>query len=119
EQWTASKPYLYGIDLFNHQFYWESHEQFESLWLAAGRKGVVADCLKGLIKLAAAGVKHREGKPQGVESHASRAAKLFRRVAGSLGSEERFLGLHIKDLIDLADRMCREGWPAEWPLLSL
>src|SRR5436190_73921 len=85
ERWEASKPYLYGLDLFNAGFYWESHVAWESLWLAAQRKGVVADFLKGLIQLAAAGVKHAEGKPQGVQSHASRAAELWREVAQSLG----------------------------------
>ena len=38
--------------MFNGGFYWESLA-WESLWLACGRKGVVADFLKGLIKLAA------------------------------------------------------------------
>jgi predicted metal-dependent hydrolase len=116
----VSKPYLYGVDLFNHQYYWESHEQFEALWLAAGRKGPVADLLKGLIKLAAAGVKHREGKPPGVHSHAERAAKLFRSVARSLKLEkEPFLGLRINELVDLADHIAQEGWPAQWPVLQI
>ena len=34
----------------------KSHVAWESLWMACGRKGAVADFLKGLIKLAAAGV---------------------------------------------------------------
>src|SRR5262245_50212565 len=55
--WSASRDYLYGFDLFNHGFFWEAHEAWEGLWHAAGRVGFVADFLKGLIKLAAAGVK--------------------------------------------------------------
>ena len=46
--------------------------------MAEGRTGKVADILKGLIKLAAAGVKAREGKPAGVRRHARRAEELFR-----------------------------------------
>jgi hypothetical protein len=111
--WEASTPYRYGLDLFNHQFYWESHVQFESLWLAAGRKGLVADFLKGLIKLAAAGVKHLEGKPQGVRSHACRAAELWRGVGLDV-----FLGLRLRELIELAERVGRQGWPAT-PVLLL
>ena len=60
--WQKCRPYLYGIDLFNHGYYWEAHDAWESVWLACGQKGVTADFLKGLIKLAAAGVKAREGK---------------------------------------------------------
>jgi len=64
--WQASAEYLRGIELFNHGYYWESHEVWESLWHAAGRTGPIADFLKGLIALAAAGVKVREGKAAGV-----------------------------------------------------
>ena len=76
EQWAANPTYLYGLDLFNAGYYWESHVEFESLWMACGRQGVVAAFLKGLIQLAAAGVKHGEGRPVGVKSHAGRAAEL-------------------------------------------
>jgi hypothetical protein len=51
ERWQQCCPYLYGLDLFNAGFYWESHVAWESLWFACGRKGVVADFLKALIKL--------------------------------------------------------------------
>src|SRR5918994_4594460 len=76
-RWEESAAYRYGVDLFNHGFYWEAHEAWESLWHAAGRSGATADFLKGLIKLAAAGVKAREGRAAGVQSHAQRAIELF------------------------------------------
>src|SRR4051794_13003346 len=68
-RWADGRAYLRGIDLFNAQYYWESHVEFENVWLACGRRGAAADFLKGLIHLAAAGVKHREGRPRGVQSH--------------------------------------------------
>ena len=103
EQWQGSRTYLRGIDLFNAGYFWEAHEVWESLWHAAGRRGATADLLKGLIKLAAAGVKLRAGVPAGVRSHAARAAAVFRRLAGSLGNgEERYLGLRLIDLIAVA-----------------
>jgi hypothetical protein len=112
--WCASQPYLYGLDLFNAGYYWESHVAWEGLWLACGRTGLVADFLKGLIKLAAAGVKHLEGRPAGVHSHARRAAELWRRTADALtGKEEGFLGFRPSELIALAERICRDGWPDE------
>lgn len=114
--WSASRPYLYGLDLFNHQFYWEAHEQFEALWLAAGRAGPVADFLKALIKLAAAGVKHLEQQPQGVKSHAGRAGELLRELTRSRG-DSPFLGFALGSLIELADRAYRNGWPDSPPLL--
>jgi hypothetical protein len=114
QRWEASKPYLYGIDLFNAGYFWESHVAWEGLWLACGRRGPTAGFLKGLIKLAAAGVKHREGKPRGVKSHSCRAAELWREVARALRSEEAvFLGFRLSALIGLADAACQRGWPEE------
>ena len=111
-QWMANKTYLYGLDLFNAGFFWESHVEFESLWLAAGRKGPVADFLKGLIQLAAAGVKHLEGNPTGVNNHARRAAELWHGVARTLGrAEDLFLGLRLQELIDTAENVLCDGWP--------
>ena len=118
EQWQACRLYLYGIDLFNGCFYWESHVAWESLWIASGRKGEVADFLKGLIKLAAAGVKALEGKPEGVKSHSGRAAELWREVARFLKSEQNFfIGFRLSELIDVAEGIHEKGWPSEPPLL--
>ena len=56
-----------------------------------------ADFLKGLIKLAAAGVKQLEGRQAGVTRHLSRARELFTTVGQRhLGPE--FLGLGIEAL---------------------
>jgi hypothetical protein len=100
-RWQDSHGYLRGLDLFNHGFFWEAHEAWEALWHACGRRGVPADLLKGLIRLAAAGVKAREGRPAGVRSHAAAAGALFAAVARALGVDGRPLGL---DLADLAER---------------
>jgi len=108
QTWQTNRTYLYGIDLFNNGFFWESHEAWEALWHRAGRKGTTADFLKALIQLAAAGVKHLTGTPRGVASHGRRAAALFR----SLGTETGFyLGFGVKELMDLADAIGRDGWP--------
>lgn len=110
-RWADSRAYLRGLDLFNAGYWWESHVEFESLWIACGRKGVVAEFLLGLIKLAASGVKHREEKPQGMRSLATRAADHWREVIRQLGAEQEcFLGLELAALIATAERVAREGW---------
>ncbi len=102
DHWQASAEYRYGVDLFNHGYYWEAHEAWESLWHAAGRKGRVADFLKGLIKLAAAGVKAREGNPRGVRRHADRAKILL-----SAESESEFCGLKVDQLLAMGAALSR------------
>lgn len=104
-RWQESRAYLHGIDLFNHGYYWEAHEVWEGLWRAAGRAGPTADFLKGLIKLAAAGVKVRQGQPRGVASHAAGAAEHFRAIADEQGEDSCYLGLRLRDLLAFAGRI--------------
>ena len=107
--WQESPEYLYGIDLFNHGYYWEAHEAWEALWLAAGRHGSVADFLKGLIKLAAAGVKAREGNPRGVQRHGLRAIELLCSVQSQLGPAEDYCGVRLAGLIESASALARDA----------
>jgi uncharacterized protein len=106
ELWHESRDYRFGIDLFNHGYYWESHEIWEGLWHAAGRRGPTADFLKGLIKLAAAGVKAREGRWNGVRRHGERAAALFQETAAQLpGNTGRYFGLSLDALQQAAQSL--------------
>jgi predicted metal-dependent hydrolase len=101
DQWSECRSYLRGIDLFNHGYYWEAHEVWETLWNACGRQGTTADFLKGLIKLAAAGVKARQDEPRGVQNHARRAAELFVRMRPA----PKFMGLQVEQLIAWAQAL--------------
>jgi predicted metal-dependent hydrolase len=112
ERWQECREYLHGLDLFNHGYYWEAHEAWEGLWHARSRTGPTADFLKALIKLAAAGVKVREGRPQGVLYHARRAAELFQSVAATLGGvDTHFMGLSLGDLRRLAEAIATRPPP--------
>jgi uncharacterized protein len=103
DAWRDSPAYLRGVALFNAGYYWEAHEAWEALWHAHGRKGPTADVLKALIKLAAAGVKVREGQPHGVSTHAARAAALFEAVYAS--GTARLLGLDLAEWALVAKRV--------------
>lgn len=74
---AADSQWLYAIDLFNEGFCWESHEAWESFWNALGRTTPEAQFVQGLIHLAAACVKIREGRPAGVTRHTQRARELL------------------------------------------
>ncbi len=116
DAWRNCRGYLYGIDLFNAGFYWEAHEQWEALWLSAGRHGALADFLKALIKLAAAGVKRLEGRPGGVVSHAQRAADLLRPLAAG---QSQLAGLRLAELLALAETIAQGAWPTGGPALTV
>ena len=94
------------MDLFNHGYYWEAHEVWESLWIAASRQGVTADFLKGLIKLAAAGVKTKEGNPTGAARHTKRAVELLSSV---LPTATHYCGLDLTQVIEECHSEVRRG----------
>jgi predicted metal-dependent hydrolase len=100
-EWQRSDEYHWACELFNHGYYWEAHEAWESLWHAAGRSGPTGEFLQGLVKLAAAGVKVREGRAAGVRSHAARARELFTGVRAQV-KVPRFLGMDLGWLIEQA-----------------
>lgn len=102
DRWRACEAYLRGIDLFNYGYYWESHEAWEAVWNAAGREGTIADFLKGLIKLAAACVKAREGSAIGVARHATRGGRLFATVQAT---SPQLMGLSLVKLKDFAQQL--------------
>lgn len=108
DRWQESSDYLYGIDLFNHGYYWEAHEVWEGLWNADGRIGMTSDFIKSLIKFAAAGVKIRMGILQGAQIHAQRALQMYLSIAHQLeSSESRYMGLRLSELIDDARSIMR------------
>jgi hypothetical protein len=122
DAWQESGEYRYGIDLFNHGFYWEAHEAWESLWHAAGRRGPIGLWLKALIKLAAAAVKLREGNPRGVVRHARRSQELLQELRSSAelelsesdlstgsGAPPCFCGVRISDIKQIAAAMATEA----------
>jgi hypothetical protein len=73
----------------------------------------VADLLKGLIKLAAAGLKVRQRQPHGIAVHARRAAAAF-RAAQEAGGDFQLgldLGEWIKRAEDVAAKQPRDPMP--------
>ena len=109
-RWQQSREFCHALRLFDAGYYWEAHEAWEALWVAAGRTGPDATALKGLIKLAAAGVKAREGNAAGVERHARRAAELFRAAQSELCGVRRevpslWAGLYLPAIAVVAEHL--------------
>ncbi|TIL47368.1 DUF309 domain-containing protein [Mesorhizobium sp.] len=102
-----SDIFLWGLDLFNHGYYWEAHEAWEGLWQVADRGAPLRTLFKGLILLSAAGVKIREGKQAAAMRHAGRAATLLRRLNTADHTFERALGMSLPVLAEHAEAAAR------------
>ena len=62
ENWHSCEEYLYGIDLFNHGFWWEAHEALETVWVAAGgRYTETGAFIQGIIQITVAHLKWFQG----------------------------------------------------------
>ena len=57
ENWRESETYLYGIDLFNFAYWWECHEELESLWHTVGHDSEQGLFLQGIVQIAAANLR--------------------------------------------------------------
>lgn len=108
--WQESDAYRYGVDLFNHGFYWEAHEAWESIWHAAGRTGVIASWLKALIKLAAATVKLREGNAAGAVRHARRSQELLNELRDAISPEAAiYAGVALRQIDELLEELVMQS----------
>lgn len=117
--WRSCAEYLEGIDLFNRAFFWEAHEAWEAVWLAAGTDTVVGRYLQGLIQAAAALLKQHVAMRVGAMNLLAKSslnlkpANDWLRVAG----EERYMGVRLDEWQQALERHLVDG-KAEFPFLE-
>lgn len=94
ENWRTTEQYLFGIDLYNYGYWWESHEAWESLWRVASRRDVSRDYLQGLIKISAAFLKWHLKQLPGLDNLYAGAVQHLLRVRRE---HPVYMGLNITD----------------------
>lgn len=77
QNWQQCEPYLYGVDLYNHEFWWEAHEAWESCWIATGKTTEAGLFIQGLIQIAAACLKKHQGHNAGATRLAEEGLAKF------------------------------------------
>jgi hypothetical protein len=92
EQWSSCQTYLAAIDLFNHGYYWEAHEELERLWRGTGRRTETGVFLQGLIQVAAALLKRSTDERGSASRLAGKGCEKLRTIA------EVHLGISGPDL---------------------
>ena len=101
-----------GLELFNHQEYFECHEVIEDLWLETPEADSLRDLYKGVIQAAAAIYQWDRGILTG-------ARGLYRSAIGYLEKyQPETLGLNVKDLLGKMKEFCADldQWDGESPL---
>ena len=112
EDWQDCHPYLYGVDLFNYGYWWEAHEAWEAVWLAAGQDTPVGHFIQGLIQLAAAQLKRFCDEARGARLLTESGIAKLSIARGTC------LGIEVAALIAEAERCLLEN-QGEYPRIRL
>lgn len=113
DDWTTCELYLYGIDLFNHGYWWEAHESLEAVWHAADQqKTLCGRFVQGLIQLAGAQLKRFCQEPRGAESLTQSGVERVSQAEGI------YLGVNVVELVAEV-RRCLEEDCGEFPRIEL
>lgn len=98
DKWPENETYLFGVDLYNYAFWWESHEVFESLWKRLAKDDPTSHFLQGLIKISAAFFKWNLKQQKGLEILYSGGIGHLQRVL-DLDNSTVYMGLNLMDHI--------------------
>jgi len=93
QTWKQSEFYLYAIDLFNHQYYWEVHEVLEKIWLKIGKTSPEGVFIQGIIQLSVAMLKKKQLNKNGVKRLADKALPKI------LSQHGVYLGIDIENFL--------------------
>ena len=113
-KWQENETYLFGVDLYNFAYWWESHEAFEGLWGALPKGDPLSHFLQGLIQISAAFLKWHMHEKKGVIS-------LYKSAMDYLGKAYQDSPTHMGvDLQVHMDKLLRHfkkvtSEPSAWP----
>jgi len=114
EDWAKNEPYLYAVDLYNFNYWWEAHEEWEKIWKMTERTDRYGQFLQGLIQISAGMIKWWIGNEKGME-------KLLRdgtRRLASVGQSE-FMGLEIGRQIEKVTLFLESKKQRNYPFIDL
>lgn len=114
DKWYENGSYLFGVDLYNYAFWWESHESFESLWRKESKNNPARHLLQGLIKISAAFLKWHLKQQRGLENHYAGGIGHLQEV---LSNFTTYMGLDLMIHIAKVSNHFREviADPEKWP----
>lgn len=90
EDWDSCEIYLYGVDLFNYGYWWEAHETWEVIWIAAGKRTKTGLYIQGLIQIAAAHLKGSQEHHDAASNLALAGLKKMQLMHGN------YLGINVR-----------------------
>jgi len=91
-----------GIELFNEERFWESHEMLERIWHPA--KGSEKEIIQGLI-LTAAGLVHAQ------KDRIETSLNMLRKAKDKLGQDKNYEGVNLEHVRQKINEMIQSREP--------
>ncbi len=97
DHWVQNETYLYGVDLFNHGFWWEAHEAWENVWMGTEKSDLEGKFLQALIQFSAALLKLYSGSRKGFDNLYKEASTKFQSCLKEMSEQKmhQFMGLDL------------------------
>jgi hypothetical protein len=105
EKWPLSETYLYGVDLFNHGYWWEAHEAWEKVWMTTPKHDNHGQFLQGIIQCSAALLKLYSGNQRGFEKLLEEGKKRLEFCLNQIPAPQKhFMGLKLGEWMGTMER---------------
>lgn len=118
-RFAQCEAYVFGVDLYNHGFFWEAHDSWEACWRAMPTGTPHEHFFRGLIQAAASHLKITTAQIAGASALGNRACLLLRASASAL-QQQRILGVSVASftdaLEDYIDNVLRDDPPRHDPV---
>ena len=96
--------FLWGVDLYNHGFYWEAHEEWEELWKQAAARSSARYFLQGLIQCAAASLKGSSEQWTACQTLGEKGLSKLAKVRTA--PDAHYQGLDLRKYVDCFRAYC-------------
>ena len=108
--WSKQPGWLRGLDLFDHRFYWECHEQLEAIWHRLDSDDAHRTFVQGIIQAAAFRLKWHMGHQSSAMILKSSSETRLRTTQDQIGNI--VWSIDIAALIgELGHVQARNHWP--------
>ena len=110
----TDQAFLWGVDLFNHRYYWEAHEAWEAIWHRVDRGEPRSELFQGLIQACAFVLQRHRGMDKPANRLDSVSVGRLQGVVERVGVV--CYGVQLEETMARLTAFAEGG---DWPQLSL
>lgn len=109
---SPNEDYLYGVDLYNFNYWWEAHESWEKIWMNSS-DDFERKFLQGLIQISAAMIKWWLQQEKAMEGLLREGMEKLRSVP------QKYQGVDLSNFLARVSRFAASPSSENYPFLDL